>query len=174
MLDIDFDALSALTEDEKILALNNYCAQLSGTRKNEYTGLLADYNLILLCGESFSTAAIQPEVTPTLYKLANEGIVFTNFYNSFPNTTTNGEYTLLQGLYPDTSRSQEASSMLASRENYLPFTLGNAFAQQRGIASFGYHNYNGQYFGRAESHPNLGYTMKFAGDGMEFTTNWPA
>ena len=174
VLDIDFDALSALTEDEKILALNNYCAQLSGTRKNEYTGLLADYNLILLCGESFSTAAIQPEVTPTLYKLANEGIVFTNFYNSFPNTTTNGEYTLLQGLYPDTSRSQEASSMLASRNNYLPFTLGNAFAQQRGIASFGYHNYNGQYFGRAESHPNLGSTMKFAGDGMEFTTNWPA
>lgn len=64
--------------------------------------------------------------------------------------------------------------MLASRNNYLPFTLGNAFAQQRGISSYGYHNYNGQYFGRAESHPNLGYTMKFAGDGMEFTTNWPA
>jgi phosphoglycerol transferase MdoB-like AlkP superfamily enzyme len=104
VLPIDFDALSGQTEDETKLALNTYFDALPGTNQNEYTGMLSDYNLIVLCGESFSRAAIHPEVTPTLYKLANEGFLFENYYNTFPNTTTDGEYALLQGLYPDSSR----------------------------------------------------------------------
>ena len=174
ILEIDWDALNAGTEDEKLLAINSYCAQLSGTKKNDYTGMLRDYNLIVICAESFSTGAIQPEITPNLYKLSQEGILFENYYNSFPNTTTDGEYALLQGLYPDTGRSKAVSSLYASRESYLPFTLGNAFRQQRGFECWGYHNYEGGYYGRDESHPNMGYTMRFAGDGMTFTTTWPA
>lgn len=174
VLDLDLNQLSTMTENEKLQALNAYCAQLSGTEKNEYTGMLADYNLILICGESFSSAAIHPEVTPTLYKLANEGILFENYYNSFPNTTTDGEYALMQGLWPDTTRSKATSSLFASRGSYLPFTLGNIFAEQRGVASWGYHNYRGAYYGRDESHPNMGYTMQFAEDGMTFTSTWPA
>ena len=174
VMDIDMAELNAMTEDEKTKAINDYCAQLTGTNKNDYTGMLADYNLILLCAESFSTAAIHPEVTPTLYKLANEGILFNNYYNTFPNTTTDGEYALMQGLYPDTTRSKAVSSLYASRGSYLPFTLGNVFQEQLGVQSWGYHNYRGTYYGRNESHPNMGYTMQFAGDGMEFTSTWPA
>lgn len=174
VMDIDMAELNTLTEDEKLTAINDYCAQLTGTNKNEYTGMLADYNLIVLCAESFSTAAIHPDVTPTLYKLANEGIIFNNYYNTFPNTTTDGEYALTQGLYPDTTRNKAVSSLYASRGSYLPFTLGNVFREQLGVQSWGYHNYRGEYYGRNESHPNMGYTMQFAGDGMEFTTTWPA
>ena len=174
ILEIDWSALDAGTDDKKLLTINEYCEKLSGTRKNAYTGLLRDYNLIVMCAESFDTGAIQPEITPNLYKLSQEGILFENYYNSFPNTTTDGEYALLQGLYPDTSRSKAVSSLYASRESYLPFTLGNAFRQQRGIECWGYHNYEGTYYGRNESHPNMGYTMRFAKDGMSFTTTWPA
>jgi len=174
VLDIDLEQLSAMSEDEKVRAIHDYCARLTGTNKNAYTGMLSQYNLILLCAESFSTAAIHPEVTPTLYKLSQEGFLFENYYNAFPNTTTDGEYALLQGLYPDTSRSKHASSLYASRDSYLPFTLGNVFREQAGVESWGYHNYQGSYYGREESHPNMGYTMQFAGDGMHFTTTWPA
>lgn len=174
VLELDFDVLNAKTENERIQAINNYCAALTGTNKNEYTGMLADYNLIVLCAESFSTAAIHPEVTPTLYKLANEGIIFNNYYNSYPNTTIDGEYTLCQGLYPDSARGKYNSSMFTSKESYLPFTLGNIFREQRGVSSYGYHNYKGDYYGRDQSHPNMGYTMKFAGSGMSFTNSWPA
>lgn len=174
VLEIDWDALNAGTENQKLLAINRYCAQLSGTKKNAYTGMLKDYNLIVICAESFDTGAIHPEVTPNLYRLSREGILFENYYNSFPNTTTDGEYALLQGLYPDASRNKAVSSLYASRDSYLPFTLGNAFRDQRGIECWGYHNYRGSYYGRDESHPNMGYTMKFAGDGMTFTTTWPA
>ena len=174
VMDIDFDALNAMTEDKKLLAINDYCSKVTGTNQNEYTGMLKDYNLIVMCAESFSPAAIDKELTPNLYKLTQQGIIFNNYYNTFPNTTTDGEYALMQGLYPDAGRSKAVSSLYASRNSYLPFTLGNAFQSQRGVESFGYHNYRGSYYGRSESHPNMGYTMKFAGDGMTFTTNWPA
>lgn len=174
VLEFDFDALNGKTEKEMIRTINDYCAQLTGTNKNEYTGMLKDYNLILLCAESFATGVIDPELTPTLYRLANEGIVFTNYYNSFPNTTTDGEYAMVQGLWPDTSRDKGTSSLYNSKDSYLPFTLGNLFKEQRGIQAYGYHNYTGAYYGREESHPNMGYSMKFANDGMKFTNSWPA
>ena len=174
VMDIDFDALNALSEDKKLLAINDYCSKVTGTNQNEYTGMLKDYNLIVMCAESFSPAAIDKDLTPNLYKLTQQGIIFNNYYNTFPNTTTDGEYALMQGLYPDAGRSKAVSSLYASRNSYLPFTLGNVFQSQRGVESFGYHNYRGSYYGRSESHPNMGYTMKFAGDGMTFTTNWPA
>lgn len=174
VMNIDFDALNAMTEDKKLLAINDYCSKVTGTNQNEYTGMLKDYNLIVMCAESFSPAAIDKDLTPNLYKLTQQGILFNNYYNTFPNTTTDGEYALMQGLYPDAGRSKAVSSLYASRNSYLPFTLGNVFQSQRGVESFGYHNYRGSYYGRNESHPNMGYTMKFAGDGMTFTTNWPA
>ena len=174
VLEIDFDALNEMTEDEAILALNAYCESLTGTNKNEYTGMLKDYNLIVLCAESFSTGAIHEQLTPTLYRLANEGIVFNNFYSTYPDTTTDGEYTMCLGLYPDTTRSKSMSSFYASRNSYMPFALGNVFQEQFGIQAYGYHNYLGSYYGRDESHTNIGYSMKFAQDGMWFSTAWPA
>ena len=174
VIEIDFDMLNGMTEDQTILAINNYCANLGGTQRNEYTGMLSDYNLIVLCAESFSPAAIHPEVTPTLYKLANEGIIFNNFYTSYPNNTTDGEYSICMGLYPNSTRTKLAPSFYASKDSYLPYCLGNVFAEQAEIQAYGYHNYEGQFYGRDESHPNMGYIMKFAGDGMTFTTDWPA
>ena len=174
VLELDFDQLNQLTESEKIQAINDYCASLTGTNKNEYTGMLSDYNLIVLCAESFDTGAIHPELTPTLYRLANEGIVFNNYYNTFPNTTTDGEYALCMGLYPDGSRSKTDASFKASMNNNLAFALGNVFQNQKGIQSYGYHNYVGSYYNRNKTHPNMGYSMKFANAGMKFTYNWPA
>ena len=174
ILDIDFEELNQLTDDARIRALNDYCATLTGTNKNEYTGMLADYNLIVLCAESFDTGALHPEVTPTLYRMAQEGIVFNNYYNTFPNTTTDGEYALCMGLYPDGTRNKENASFKASIGNNLVYALGNLFKNQKGIQSYGYHNYVGSYYNRNETHPNMGYEMKFAKDGMNFTTDWPA
>lgn len=173
MLNFDFDALSASTEKGKLKKLNEYISQRQPTSKNKYTGMLRDYNLILICAESFSPAAVHPELTPTLYKLTHEGFVFENYYNSFPNTTIDGEYALTQGLFPDASRGKANSSMLTSADHYLPYTLGNIFAEQLGIHSWGYHNNVGKYYDRNVSHPNLGYEMQFNHSGMELGDEWP-
>ena len=173
VLPLDFEALNASTDNEKLIALNNYFSQVPGTSQNEYTGMLRDYNLILICAESFSPAAVDPVYTPTLYKLTHEGFVFENYYNTFPNTTTDGEYTLTQGLYPDSTKDKYSSSMMASAENYLPYALGNFFESEFGVKSWGYHNNVGNYYRRDLTHPNMGYEMKFNRDGMTFSGYWP-
>ena len=173
VLPLDFDALNASTDNEKLIALNNYFSQVPGTNQNEYTGMLRDYNLIFLCAESFSPAAVDPVYTPTLYKLTHEGFVFENFYTTFPNTTTDGEYTLTQGLYPDSTKDKYSSSMMASSTNDLPFALGNFFERELGVKCWGYHNNVGNYYRRDLSHPNMGYEMQFNRDGMEFSGYWP-
>ncbi len=173
ILPVDFEALNAETDNQKLIALNNYFAQLPGTKQNEYTGIFKDYNLIYICAESFSPAAVDPVYTPTLYKLTHEGFLFENYYNTFPNTTTDGEYTLTQGLYPDGTKDKYSSSMMASQKNYLPFTLANAFERELGVNGWGYHNNVGNYYRRDLTHPNMGYDMKFSRDGMTFTGYWP-
>lgn len=173
VLPIDFETLNAGTDNEKLIALNDYFSQVPGTKQNAYTGMLRDYNLIFICAESFSPAAVDPQYTPTLYKLTHEGFVFENYYNTFPNTTTDGEYTLTQGLYPDRTKDKYSSSMMASAGNDLPFALGNFFERELGVKCWGYHNNVGSYYRRDLSHPNMGYEMKFNRDGMTFSGYWP-
>ncbi len=173
VLPVNFEALNAETDNQKLITLNNYFAQLPGTKQNAYTGMFRDYNLIYICAESFSPAAVDPEYTPTLYKLTHEGFLFENYYNTFPNTTTDGEYTLTQGLYPDGTKDKYSSSMMASQKNYLPFTLGNAFENEFGVKCWGYHNNVGNYYRRDLTHPNMGYEMQFSRDGMTFSGYWP-
>lgn len=177
VMEIDFDALLAEAingGDSTLATLHQYFAAEKPTKTNEYTGLFEGKNLIFMVCESFSPVCISQELTPTLYKLANEGIKFTNFYGTFKNTTTNGEYTACLGIFPDMSRAKSDGSFLASKNNYLPFSLGNIFNSQTTANSRGYHNYKGNYYGRSVTHPNIGYDCKFMGAGMKFTYAWPS
>lgn len=168
MAGMDFDKLDTMTDDENLLALNDYFSSLSGTSKNEYTGMFKDYNLIVVCAEAFSPYLIDEELTPTLYKLSHEGFVFENFYNSFPSLTTNGEYGLCMGLMPDLSRRSFAASM----ENYLPFCLGNRF-QTVGIQPRAYHNNVGTFYNRINTHSNMGYQFSAIGCGLDMERTSP-
>lgn len=80
VMDVDLDSLAANAPNEDVSWLANYFSSASPTRKNEYTGMFEGYNVIQLVIEGFSGYAIDPELTPTLYKLANEGFVFNNYY----------------------------------------------------------------------------------------------
>lgn len=174
--EIDFNALAAETDDETIRGLCAYFAARPGTGSNAYTGLLRDCSLIYICAESFSTLSISEEITPTLWRMAHEGVVLNNYYNSFKNTTTNGEYALLTGLWPDVSRQSDLGStkgsFAQSAGNYMPFGLGHLFAGQ-GVKSYMFHNYYGDYYNRVETHANLGYVCRFR-DSMELSELWPA
>ena len=176
--DLDFQALMYSSDDSDIDELCDYLLQQGGTAKNEYTGLFADKNLIYICAESFSGLAIDPVLTPTLYRMANGGIVLDNYYNSFKNTTTNGEYALVTGLWPDVSREAKRGTAVGSfpqsASNYMPMGLGTLFRDQKGAIARGYHNYLGSYYHRERSLPHLGLECKFMNDGMHFTTGWPA
>jgi len=167
--ELDLAGLDYLTEDETLLALNDYFSSLSGTARNEYTGIFEGYNLIEVCAESFTPYLIDEELTPTLYRLTHEGFVFENFYNSFPSMTTNGEYSLCMGLMPDMSRVSFASSVT----NYLPFCLGNRF-RALGLDPKAYHNNIATFYNRINTHPNMGYDFKAIDFGLDMEKGWPA
>ena len=169
MPELDLTGLDLLTEDRNIIQLNGYFDKLSGTLRNEYTGKFAGYNLIQICAESFSPYLVDPELTPTLYRLTHEGFLFENFYCSFPSMTTNGEYSLCMGLLPDMSRVSFATSMY----NYVPFTLGNRFSEL-GLKPKAYHNNIATFYNRINTHPNMGYNFKAVDFGLDMEKGSPA
>ena len=174
IMDIDFTALIAGETDKTIKQLHQYFAALPGTRKNEYTGMFKDYNLIMICAESLSPYAIFPDLTPTLYRMTQEGFIFNNFYTMYPAVTTNGEYSFCTGLIPDMSRAKTDGSFSASQNNWLPFCMGHQF-NALGYTSRAYHDYIYTYYNRNKTHPNMGYIFRGSGGkgGMRFTNNWP-
>lgn len=172
-VDIDFSAQMEKTDDNRLRELDRYFSYISPTPKNEYTGIAQGYNLIMLCAESFSPQLIDPELTPTLYKLSTNGFVFNNFYCSFPNTTTNGEYAFCTGLLPDMSRTKTASSFDASCGHYLPYCMGNVFSAL-GANAYGFHNYYGTFYNRDVTHANIGYQFQAIGSGLDIPVDWPA
>ena len=176
---VDFDALIANEEDEDIRALHRYFAAQPGTFQNEYTGMFAGYNLIVLCCESYSPYIIDKERTPTLYKMATEGFIFSDFYNTVCDNTSNGEYALCVGLLPDTTLLGKGwttfysfNSFTAAKNNLLPFCFGNQF-RALGAATYAVHNYKYDYYGRHKTHPNMGYTYKAMYQGLKKDDDWP-
>ena len=170
---IDFTALADSTDSDILKATDEYLANAAPTRKNNYTGLLKDYNLITICAESFCPWFISEELTPTLYKLSHTGILFENYYGTFQSVTTNGEYTMCMGLYPDMSRTKTDSSFNVAGTNYLPFCLGNAL-KGMGYQAWGYHDYIGDFYNRNITHANMGYTFKAADSGLAMKIDWPS
>ncbi len=170
---IDFPKLAESTDDAMCKTTDEYLAQVVPTRKNSYTGLLQDYNLITICAESFCPWFISEELTPTLYKLSHTGIIFDNYYGTFQSVTTNGEYTMCMGLYPDMSRTKTDSSFNVAGTNYLPFCLGNAL-KDKGYQTWGYHDYIGDFYNRNITHANMGYTFKAADSRLDMKIDWPS
>ena len=170
VLEIDFDALMAGETDETILRMHQYFSQVEPTKENEWTGYFEGKNLIWIVAEGYSGAvAIHPEVTPTLYQLSREGFRFHNFYTPLWGvSTSDGEYVTTTGLLPKSG----VWSYLKSAENYMPFGFGNLFSDL-GYKTMAFHDHTYTYYGRDESHPNMGYEYYGVGNGLDIKVTWP-
>lgn len=156
---LDFGAMAETESNKNIKKIYEYLDTLEPTKKNEYTGMFAGYNLILITAESFSPEGIDENLTPTLYKLAHSGFDFTNFWATFPSNTTHGEYANMTGLMPDISKPKKNGSFVASIENTMNMNIANYFNAQ-GVKSLAYHDHTATYYKRNQTHPNLGYEFK--------------
>lgn len=169
ILNIDFKELINNESKKQIKTLHEYFAKTTTTKKNEYTGMFKGYNYIMITAEGFSPYAVNKDITPTLYKLVNEGFVFNNFYNPlWWASTIDGEYVACTGLIPK----QGVISFFKSGSNAMPFAFGNQFAKL-GYTTRAYHNHSYKYYKRHISHPNMGYDYKGVGNGLEVAKTWP-
>ncbi len=168
-LDIDYTNLSASGTHKK---LNTYVASLTPSKKNPYTGIFKGKNLIMISAEAFSAEVIDPELTPTLYRMATKGINFTDYYQPASAGTTGGEYQNIFGYLPMSGG--KSFKNMATKNNY--YTMGNQL-DRLGYYGKAYHNNDYTYYDRHKTHIALGYSDGYMGYGNgieEFVTKrWP-
>ena len=156
----------------EIKDLNAYVQSLTASQQNAYTGLFKDKNLIFITAEAFSAEVIDPELTPTLYRLATKGIQFTDYYQPASAGTTGGEYQNIFGMLPTAS----GASFKNTADHYNYMTIGSQL-DRLGYYGKAFHNNSYTYYSRHLTHNNLGYSDGFMGygNGMEqYVKNyWP-
>ena len=167
--DIDFASLAENEENADYQWLNQYMASASPTTKNEYTGLFKDYNVILITAESFSPWAVDEKLTPTLYKMVHTGFVMNNFYIPAFNNTSDGEYMVCTGLIPN---GQGNHSFQDTADNDMALCFGNILGPLS-YSTNAYHPHTYTFYERDQTHPNMGYTYKGYGNGLDVTYQWP-
>ena len=173
VLDIDFDTLLEQETNKTLKSMHQYFGNREPTLKNEYTGMFEGKNLIMLTGEAFWIGAVHPTYTPTLYKLANEGFVFKNFYNPlWWYSTIDGEYAHCTGLIPSNQSKNSSFKITGMNKNSMYFCLGNMFSME-GYPTTAYHNHTHSYYSRHLSHPNMGYDYYGVGAGLDVKKSWP-
>ncbi len=155
VMDVDLAALAENGANKDVKWLAEYFSSVTPTKKNEYTGMFKGYNIIELVLEGFSGYTIDPERTPTLYKLTHEGFIFNNYYTALHFTSTsNGECQTLLGMYPKGNFPATMTRTGELRTNCY-FSLSQQLGRE-GYLCLGYHP-NSDMYGRAASHSNLGY-----------------
>ena len=138
--------------DEELNMINNYLINSPIADYNEYTGLFAGKNLIMIMMESVNEIIINPELYPNFYKLYSEGIAFTNNYSPRNSCATgNNEFSALTGLYSI----QNNCTANVYRDNLYSTSLFNLF-NEAGYKTLSMHDYTEAYYYRSIIHANMG------------------
>lgn len=151
-IDINFEELMNNEKNDTIKTLHNYFSNVIGTKKNNYTGMFKGKNVVFFLAESFDPIAIDKDLTPTLYRLANSGFNFKNYYSPlYPASTADGEFRTEWSLI---SSRGDTLTLYAAKDVYSPYLFINSFKDYNVNV---YHNYNGDYYSRRLYFKSLGY-----------------
>ena len=171
VMDIDFDGLGA-SAGGALQAMDNYVKSQEPSSQNEMTGRFAGKNLIFISAEAFSAEAIDPERTPTLYRMATKGINFTDYYQPASAGTTGGEFQNIFGMLP----MYGGASMGEMTGNNCYLTMSYQL-NALGYYGMAFHNNDYTYYSRNITHNKLGYSEGYygVGNGLEgyITEQWP-
>lgn len=158
--------------NETIRVIDEYLMNRPITPMNEYTGIFKDKNLVYIMVEAFDYMAIDAQLTPTLYKLTQEGFFFDHFFSpQYSCATGESEFIGLTSLIPRTGICSP-NTYTANTYNTSLFNLFN----NAGYFSSSYHNYSDKFYQRTEMHQNLGSTFFYNNDDLDIKTlkGWPS
>lgn len=139
---------------EQTAQIDAYFAQRGEKKTNAMTGAFAGKNVVLVLMESMDDWMITPEDTPTLFKMMEEGINFTNFYTPGYGTarTINSEFCVNTGIY------------LPTNGNYVFDYVTNSFDQSiasqltaNGYSAEVFHYNTGDFYSRGVFEEAMGY-----------------
>ncbi|MBE6943959.1 MAG: hypothetical protein E7453_06825 [Ruminococcaceae bacterium] len=143
-----------LDEAGQTQQLNRYFADRKPHTPNEMTGIYRDKNVVYVLLEAIDDWVITPENTPTMYRLMNEGISFTNFYSpGFGSARTlSSELCINTGIYLPTS----VGSLFDYDENQFPQSIANQ-AVKNGYSAEVFHYNDPAFYSRGTFEPLWGY-----------------
>lgn len=135
-------------------AVDEFFAQKGDAEPNQYTGMFEGKNVIAVMMESIDTWTVTQKHTPTLYKMINEGINFTNFNTPMFGTgfTFGSEFAFNTGLYTPSS----AANASRFDSHSYPYAIANLF-KQKGYTTNSYHFNDAGYYNRDDMHKAFGY-----------------
>lgn len=147
----------AAEQKDQIKTVKAYFDGRGDHEKNEMTGLFAGKNVILVLMESIDDFLLTQEETPTICRLMDEGINFTDFYTPGYGTarTLNTEFCMNTGIYLPTTGDyvfdyvtndfNESLASSAVRANYTAevYHYNSPEFYSRGVMepALGYHSY---------------------------------
>ena len=141
---------------------DGYFAGKDEVQTNEYTNIFEGKNVIVIHGESMMRNAMDLsfndiEVTPTLNKLAKEGMFFSNFYSQVSvGTSSDSELTYNTSLMP--TKSGTAFVSYSDRE----YISTPKLLKEKGYYTFSMHANNADFWNRRAMHNSLGYDRFFS------------
>lgn len=139
---------------EQTAQIDDYFAQRGEHSDNEMTGAFSGKNVVLVLMESMDDWMITQEDTPTISRLMEEGISFTNFYTPGYGTarTINSEFCMNTGIY------------LPTNGDYVFDYVTNDFSQSiasqataNGYTAEVFHYNNPEFYSRGVFEPAMGY-----------------
>ena len=134
--------------------VDQYFADRGEHTDNEMTGIFEGKNVVMVLMESMDDWMIQKENTPTICRLMEEGINFTNFYTPGYGSarTLNSEFCMNTGVYLPTTGS------------YVFDYVTNSFSQsiasqmtQNGYSAKVFHYNSPSFYSRGVFEPAMGY-----------------
>ena len=129
-------------------------------KENNYSGIYKGKNVVYVMMESIDSWIIDEETMPTLYKIQQEGMNFTNRYSPNFNggQTLNSEFALNTGLYSIMSKKPIYDVDNVDYNYSLPNMLKN-----NGYSANSLHGNSGTFYNRSDFHKLLGYDYHYSG-----------
>ncbi len=121
---------------------------------NEYTALFEGKNVIAVMMESMDTWTIDKKHTPTLYKMMNDGINFTNYNAPFFGVgfTFSSEFAFNTGFFTPVS----AVTATNFSNNTFPYSIARLF-KEKGYVTNSFHYNSPEFYNRGMMHKSFGY-----------------
>ncbi len=131
LMDLDLSVTTETAGSALIAQMNSHYLTRTPTAKNQYTGLLAGKDLILILAESWQPDTADMRGAPALYRLRSEGAGITSFYTPDWYQGADGRtFALLTGLTPTTVENSASLAWVAEQSICLPFTAARCLAGQ--------------------------------------------
>jgi lipoteichoic acid synthase len=167
-----WESLAAAETNTRIKKIDDYLLSKPITPRNDFTGTFEGKNLIYVMVEAMDLVAIDEKLTPTLYRLTQEGWYFDNYYAPVASCATGeSEFMSMVSLIPSTTVCTPNSYY---KNDFSP-ALMNLF-KAAGYSTNSYHSYSDKFYPRSELHLKYGSSKFYNNDELDIKKllGWPS